>query len=147
MVGDTPIGKVTFDKIYVADDGTAESSMALAVQRFHGAMVEKWRQTRARLAAEEKARKEAERQAALAAAGPQRMSVLVPFASVIEWNGIRTKLVGTPGVVGVDVASIAGAGATVKLTYASEIEDLRNSLAGRGLQLSQVDGSWVLQPN
>lgn len=146
MFGETPIGTVTFDKIYRAEDGALDSSLKLAAQRFHGVMIDKWRQTRARLAAEERARREAERQAALAAAGPQHMSVSVPFASVVEWNAIRTRLVRTPGIVGVDVASIAGTGATVRLTYAAPLEDIRGSLAGRGLQLNQIGESWVLEP-
>ncbi len=146
MFGETPLGTVTFDKVYLAEDGTVESSLALAAQRFHGVMIDKWRVTRVKLAAEEKARKDAERRAAMAAAGPQHISVSVPFASVIEWNTIRSRLIGTPGIVAVDVASIAGSGAVVKLAYALEIPDLQSSLAGRGLQLNQVGETWVLQP-
>jgi hypothetical protein len=146
MMGDTPLGKVLFDKIYTAEDGTVDASLTLAAQRFHGVMIDKWRTTRARIAAEERARQEAERQAALAANGPQQLSVSVPFASVVEWNTIRSRLVGTPGIVSVDVASIAGTGAVVRLAYGSALPDLQSSLAGRGLQLNQVGGSWVLQP-
>jgi hypothetical protein len=145
MLGDTPIGKVTFDKVYLAEDGTLESSLVLAAQRFHGVMIEKWRQTRAKLATEERARQEAERRAALAAAGPQQVAVSVPFASVIEWNAIRNRLAGTPGIVGVDVASIAGTGAMVRLSYAVPFEEVQTALAGRGMQLNQVGDSWVLQ--
>ena len=43
MFGETPLGTVTFDKIYLAEDGTVESSLALAAQRFHGVMIDKWR--------------------------------------------------------------------------------------------------------
>jgi hypothetical protein len=145
MLGDSPLGKMTFDKIYKAEDGTVGSSLALAAQRFHAVMLDKWRVTRARLAAEERARREAERQAALGSQ-QQYVAVSVPFASVIEWNSIRSRLMGTPGVVRVDVASIAASGAVVKLAYAADLPELQTSLAGRGLQLNQVGGNWVLQP-
>jgi hypothetical protein len=143
MFGETPLGKVTFDKIYTADDKTLEASLALAAQRFHGVMLDKWRSTRARLAAEERARQQAE----LAAQGPQHLLVSVPFSSVVEWNSIRSRLDGTPGLVGVDVSSIAGTGAVVSLSYSAAVADLQSSLAGRGLLLNQVGGTWVLQPN
>jgi hypothetical protein len=147
MIGDTPLGKVTFDKIYTAEDGTMEGALLVAAQRFHGVMIEKWRATRAKLAAEERARKEAERQAALAAQGPQRLAVTVRFRSVGEWSSIKSRIAGTPGVVGVDVASIALSGAVIRVTHKASIQDLQNSLLAGGLSLNQEGGAWVIQPN
>jgi len=143
MFGETPLGKVTFDKNYTADDGTLESSLALAAQRFHGVMLDKWRTTRVKIAAEERARRLAEQQAL----GPQTISISVPFASVIEWTAIRARLVNTPGVVRVDVSSIAGSGAMVRLAYANTLDTLLSSLAGQGLQLNQNGDAWILQAN
>jgi hypothetical protein len=146
MLGDSPLGKVTFDKIYTADEGTVEASAALAAKRFHSVMLDKWRQVRLKLAAEAKARAEAEQAALAAQQGPRAVSVAVPFKNPVQWNAIRGRLMGTPGVVGVDVSSISVNGAVIRLTYASSLENLQGALAGSGLRLQQVGGRWVLQP-
>lgn len=148
MLGDSPLGKVTFDKVYTAEEGTIEASAALAAKRFHGVMLDKWRQVRLKLATEAKARAEAERAAQEAAAqqGPRAVSVAVPFKSPVQWNAIRGRLMGTPGVVGIDVSTISGNGAVIRLTYASSLQNLQGALAGSGLRLEQVGGRWVLQP-
>jgi hypothetical protein len=145
MSGDSPIGRITFDKVYKSDDGAAETSAALAAQRFHAVMTEKWRSTKAKAIAEAKAR-EAERQAAARDAGLQSVSVAVPFSGTGEWTAIRQRLMRTPGVARVDVATIAGNGAVIELAYSSGLQNLRTALAGEGLQLRQVGGTWVLQP-
>jgi hypothetical protein len=149
MLGDSPLGKVTFDKVYTADEGSIEASAALAAKRFHGVMLDKWRQVRLKMAAEARARAEAERAAQEAAAaqqGPRAVSIAVPFKSPIQWNTIRGRLMGTPGVVGVDVSTISGNGAIIRLSYVSSLENLQGALAGSGLRLQQVGGKWVLQP-
>jgi hypothetical protein len=145
MMGDSPLGRVTFDKIYKSEDGAAETSAAMAAQRFHAVMTEKWRATKAKAVAEAKAR-EAERQEAARNAGLQSMSVAVPFSGTGEWNSIRQRLLSTPGVARVDVSTIAGNGAVIQLGYSTEFQNLQTSLLGAGLQLRQVGGTWVLQP-
>jgi Uncharacterized protein conserved in bacteria (DUF2066) len=156
MSGDSPLGKVTFDKVYTADEGTVEASAALAAKRFQSAMLDRWRQVRLKVAAEAKARADAERAAAQQAAaeaesaaapqGPRAVSISVPFKSPVQWNAIRGRLVGTPGVVGVNVSSIAVDGAVIRLTYAKSLQNLQDALSGSGLRLQQVGGKWVLQP-
>jgi hypothetical protein len=145
MSGDSPLGRVTFDKVYKSEDGAVESSAALAAQRFHAVMIEKWRSTRAKAIAEAKAR-EAARLEAARAAGMRSMSVAVPFSGSGEWNAIRQRLLTTPGVARVDVSTIAGNGAVIQLGYSSGFQTLQTALLGSGLQLRQVGGTWVLQP-
>jgi hypothetical protein len=145
MVGDTPIGRVTFDKVYASEDGSIEGSAALAAQRFHAVMAEKWRATRAKAIAEAQAR-EAARLAAEQGGGLRSMSVAVPFSGAGEWNAIRERLLSTPGVTRVDISTIAGNGALIELGYASGLQNLQTALLGAGLQLRQVGGTWVLQP-
>ncbi len=90
------MGKVTFDKVFTADDGTLESAAALAAQHFHGTVLEKWRSVRLKLVAEAKARAEAQRQQAAAYAS-QSLPVVVPFSGIYQWNGIRAKLLAVGG--------------------------------------------------
>lgn len=145
MMGDSPLGKVTFDKVYTAEDGTLESAASLAAQRFNAVMVEKWRSTRLRLAAEARARAEAERQAQMQATSAS-IPVAVPFAGIHQWNSIRARIVSTRGVIGVDVSTIAEKGAVIRLAYINSLQALQDALMDNGMRLVQMRGTWVLQP-
>src|SRR5437773_1160459 len=89
MQGDSPLGRINFDKIYTADDGTPESAAATAAKRFDEVMLEKWRSVRIKMAADARARAEAEQQTRRAATS---LPVAVPFSGIYQWNGIRAKL-------------------------------------------------------
>jgi Uncharacterized protein conserved in bacteria (DUF2066) len=132
MAGTSDLGKITFDKVYTAEDGTLEASAALAATRFHQVMVEKYKSDRAKA-----------RQAD--ANRPQSIPVAVPFAGPTEWNGLRARILSTPGVVGVDVSSLAADGAVIRLVFVGDIESMQNSIQATGLQLSQVGSSWVIR--
>ena len=143
MQGDSPLGRINFDKIYSADDGTPESAAATAAKRFDDVMLEKWRSVRIKMAAEARARAEAEQQTRRAATS---LPVAVPFSGIHQWNGIRARLLATPGVIGVDVSTIADNGAVIQLAFLDSVQDLQSALSGSGLRLVQSRGTWVLQP-
>lgn len=143
MQGDSPLGKINFDKTYTAEDGTLEAAAAAAARRFDDVMLEKWRSVRLKVAAEAKARAEAEQQETRAS---RSMPVAVPFSGIYQWNGIRARLIATPGVVGVDVSTIAENGAVIQLAFVDSVQDLQQALSGSGLRLVQAGGTWVLQP-
>jgi hypothetical protein len=143
MQGDSPLGRINFDKIYTADDGTPESAAATAAKRFDDVMLEKWRSVRIKMAAEARARAEAEQQTRRAATS---LPVAVPFFGIHQWNGIRARLLATPGVIGVDVSTIADNGAVIQLAFLDSVQDLQSALSGSGLRLVQSRGTWVLQP-
>lgn len=145
MMGDSPLGKMTFDNVYTAEDGTLASAANLAAKRFHSVMLDKWRSVRLKLVAEQRARAEVERQQA-AAYSSQSLAVAVPFAGIDKWNGIRAKLLTVPGIVGIDISTIAGTGAVIKIAYANSFQALQDSLRGSGLKLVQMGRTWVLQP-
>lgn len=143
MQGDSPLGKINFDKVYTAEDGTLETAAAAAARRFDDVMLEKWRSVRLKVAAEARARAEAEQQTTRAS---RSMPVAVPFSGIYQWNGIRARLLATPGVVGVDVSTIAENGAVIQLAFVDSVQDLQQALSGSGLRLVQASGTWVLQP-
>jgi hypothetical protein len=137
--GDTPIGRVKIDKIYAGDDGTIESATLAAVNRFQAVMVAKYNSDEAKLSATEQARKNAANAVALA------IPVAVPFSSPSQWNGIRSRILATPGVRGVDVSSLGADGAVIRLLYSGGLDPLKSSFEASGLQFTQLSGSWVIQ--
>jgi hypothetical protein len=143
MQGDSPLGRINFDKTYTSEDGTIEGAAAAAARRFDEVMLEKWRSVKIKMAAEARARAEAEQQAAHASAS---LAVAVPFSGIHQWNGIRARLLSTPGVIGVDVSTIAQNGAVIRLAFLDTVETLQAALSGSGLRLVRAGGTWVLQP-
>ena len=132
MNANTPLGKITFDKTYRDESGDLLASASLATKRFHQVMVEKFRSDSSRIASGESAR--------------QTLSVAVPFSGPSDWNRVRSQILATPGVVGLDVSSLAGDGAVVKLTVTGDIITVQDSFKSGGLQLFQAGDSWVIQP-
>jgi hypothetical protein len=143
MQGESPLGRVNFDKTYTSEDGALETAAAVAARRFDEVMLEKWRSVKIKMAAEARARAEAERQATRASSS---LAVAVPFSGIHQWNGIRARLLGTPGVIGVDVSTIAQNGAVIQLAFFDSVETLQSALSGSGLRLVRAGGTWVLQP-
>lgn len=152
MTGDSPLGKVSFDKKYAAEEGTIEASTALAAGRFQGVMLEKWHSIKQRSVADSRAREDQKKQetdattAAAVAARFESLSVAVPFSGAGEWNAIRRRITSTPGVAGIDITTISGSGAVVRLSFSNSLQALRSSLQVMGLKLDQVGGTWVIQP-
>ena len=138
MNGDSPLGRIVFDKIYTAEEGTLEASAQLAANRFHTAMIEKYKQNAAKASAQAAASTQD--------SGSQSVPVAVPFSGPSEWNGIRSRILATPNVIGVDVSTLSADGAVIRLMFTSDLESLRYSMEEAGLRLSQVGGTWVIQP-
>jgi hypothetical protein len=138
MEGATALGKVKFDKIYQDDAGTLPGSAEVAVKRFHEVMAGKYKADRAKVvearATEEK----------IKAAGPRAVSVLVAFDSPSQWTGLRSRILSTPGVIGVDIASLDGNGATINMRFSGAVEDLQSSMQASGLKLERGGGGWVI---
>lgn len=134
MNANTPLGKITFDKTYRAESGDLLESSAIATKRFHQVMLEKFRADASRLAAD------------AGASNHWSFAVAVPFSGPSDWNRLRSQILSTPGVVGLDVSSLGGDGAVVKLTVSDEINIVEGSFRSNGLQLFKAGNSWVIQP-
>jgi Uncharacterized protein conserved in bacteria (DUF2066) len=140
LSGVSELGKINFDKVYTADVATPEASAALAVSRFQTVMTEKFKSNAAKVAAAADAEKQAK-----AANASQSIPVAIPFGSPSEWNGIRSRILSTPGVIGVDVSTLSGDGAVVRLMFVGQVDSMKSSFEATGLQLNRVGGSWVIQ--
>ena len=140
MSGKSPLGKLTFDKVYTAESGTLQDSVELAAMRFHEVMLDKFKSGATKAAAEQSASKAKEENNKR-----KTVSVSVPFAGPSQWNGLRSRLLSTPGILGLDVSSLAGDGAVVSLTYTGTLDEVEASLQASGLRLSRVDGALVVE--
>jgi Uncharacterized protein conserved in bacteria (DUF2066) len=131
MQGDTPLGRVLFDKTYTVESGGVAAAAQSAAQRFHRIMIQKWKQqtvTEAR----------AEVQAA-------SLNIAVPFSNPSEFSVTRGRLMSTPGVAGVDISTISGNGAIIRLSYTVPFQQLQASLQMQRMILRLHGNSWVLQ--
>jgi hypothetical protein len=137
MTGDSPLGKLSFDKVYDGETGRIEDSTALAAQRFHGVMVEKFKSGAAKVV-EQKRVSEANAR--------KTISVRVPFAGPSQWSGLRSRILSTPGVTGLDVSSLGADGAVVALTFVGTPDEVQSSMQASGLTLSNEGGGWLIVP-
>jgi hypothetical protein len=131
VVGTSPLGKITIDKIYTADTRTLIDSAALAAQRFQTLMTDKFRSDQAKAAAK-------------TSGAAQALGVSIPFSGPSQWNGLRARILSTPGVVGLDVTSLDIQGASARLLYNGAVEDLSVSFQAAGLRLDQQGTGWVI---
>ena len=135
MSGDSPVGKLGFDKGYTAENGGGIAEAAqIAALRFHEVMLQRWK-------------KQTEERPITRALPIATLPVAVSFYSNDEWASLRSRILATPGVSGVDISTISQGGAMVQLSYVSAFEQLRQSLWASGLALQNVGGTWVLQTN
>jgi hypothetical protein len=137
MAGDSPLGKLTFDKVYDGETGRVEESAALAAQRFHAVMLEKYKSGHGRVAV-------VERKRPVEGTERQTISVRIPFAGPSEWNGLRSRILSTPGVTGLDVDSLGADGAVVALTFVGTSDDMGRSMQASGLTLIRAGGGWQI---
>ena len=100
-------------------------------------MIERYKQIQAKVAAQAKVASQDQ--------ASQSVPVAVPFSGPSEWNGLRSRILATPNVIGVDVSTLSTEGAVIRLMFTSDIDTLQSSMAGAGLSLSQIGGTWVIQ--
>lgn len=136
--GDTKLGKVSFNKIFKADDGQSDSAALPAAQAFQQAILETYKEREAKIAAAEDAAKNANKS--------QSMAVAVPFSSPREWNAIRSRILTTPNVIGVDLSTLSAEGAVIRLMFTHSVEELQGNMQRVGLNLGQFGATWVIQP-
>ena len=74
------------------------------------------------------------------------LSVRVPFSGPSEWNGLRSRILSTPGVTGLDVSTLGADGAVVSLTFVGTPEDMQSSMQASGLNLSRGGDGWQISP-
>lgn len=66
------------------------------------------------------------------------------FSSIAQWNDIRSQLLDTPGVEGVEISSMSARGASINLRYPGGGEKLSEALGRQGLVLRNTGNAWRL---
>lgn len=79
------------------------------------------------------------------AGGGEAVSFEARFAGLGQWNEMRTQLLDTPGVEGLEIVGASETSAMVSLRYPSGVRGLANALGGRGLVLLDDGSGLVLQ--
>ena len=135
MTGESPVGQLGFDKSYAAENGGGVAEAAgIAASRFHEVMLLRWKKMN-------------EARPITQALPIATLPVAVSFFTTEEWSALRSRILATPGVSGVDISTISQGGAIVQLSYVSGFEQVRQALWQAGLALQNVGGTWVLQAN
>lgn len=81
-----------------------------------------------------------------ALAGPgDAVHLQVEFTGHGQWNDIRRELLETPGIDDVRVEAISARSADVSLKFPGGAEPLAERLAGQGLRMQNIGGSWSLR--
>jgi hypothetical protein len=135
--GETKLGRVTVNKVYMPEEGGAVPVETTAVTAFQAMLVKTYRDVAAKLAAEEAAR---------SANTTQSLSVSVPFTSPREWNAIRSRILATPNVRGVDLSTLNADGAVIRLVFTRTVEELQMNMQAAGLNLASAGSAWIIQP-
>ena len=139
--GETRLGKVLFNKIYKSDDGQAQTAAPVAIRKFQSLLEDTYKKRQAQIAAAKAAEEEAKN-----ANRTQSLAVAVPFSSPRQWNAIRSRILAAPNVTGVDVSSLSGDGAVIRLNFTRGLPALQDNMQRVGLSLSQLGSTWVIQP-
>ena len=124
------------NKIYQPDEAGAATAETIAVAAFQAMVVKTYREAADRLAAEE---------AALSANTTQSLAVTVPFTSPREWNAIRSRILTTPNVTGVDLSTLNTDGALIRLVFTRTVEELQLNMQAAGLNLANNGSAWIIQ--
>ncbi len=74
------------------------------------------------------------------------ITVAIPFDSFGEWNMIRSRIQQTYGVGDVQIDSLSAGGGIVRINYDGSLQEFSEELRRSGLVLSEVGGTWVIQP-
>jgi hypothetical protein len=135
--GETKLGRVTVNKVYMPEEGGAVPVETTAVTAFQAMLVKTYRDVAEKLAAEEAAR---------SANTTQSLSVSVPFTSPREWNAIRSRILATPNVRGVDLSTLNADGAVIRLVFTRTVEELQMNMQAAGLNLASAGSAWIIQP-
>lgn len=132
LEGSGPAGPVALKESFAGGSDPLAVAQA-AVGSFLAQIEEQWKESQA-------ARPDGVTGAAVGAA----VRLSVTFAGLSEWQALRARLAGLPGVGGIEIEALNARGALLSLHYAGTGEELAGIFAGAGMELANAGDHWVL---
>ena len=80
--------------------------------------------------------------------GAAQLPVLVPIARLGDLAQVKQNTLAAPGVLRVDVISLARGAANIQIVFHGTLPDLQNALRAKNLNITQdpLSGNWVMRP-
>ncbi len=130
--GDTGFGFLDVVRTYQSSGMEIDVATLGAAQYIQGLLEEAWKNQRAEVTVPTELL--------------NAITVAIPFDSLAEWNTIRSRIEQTYGVGSVEIDSLSARGGIVRISYEGALQQLSDELRIQGLVLSEVSGTWVIQP-
>lgn len=153
LAGEDASGPILLKRTYRVSDGDVAYTSELAAVVALGVLEGRWKAVKsgttsgvaesAALAPEQPAW--AAGDAFSGASGGESVVFIAEFSSPDQWNEIRTQILDTPGVDGVNISSATERNADVALRYPGGAQALANAIGARGLSLINLGSGWVLR--
>lgn len=147
LVGQDAVGPINLKRHYKMQDGDVAYTSELAAVVALGVLEGRWKAIKT------------QRTGAVAAAPPverpawsadnngtgQTVRFVAEYSTLAQWNEIRAQLLDTPGVEGLEIATVSARNADVTLSFPGGPAALANALGGRGLSLGDTGAGWTLR--
>lgn len=137
LVGTDAIGPINLKRAYRITDGDVAYAMDYAAVVSLGILEGRWKAM------------EANARGGTGVMTSTGIPVLVQaeFASLNEWNDLRSQLLETPGVEDLDIQSVSASSALISLRFPGGGDQLARTLASQGMTLQNTGGGWLLKAN
>jgi hypothetical protein len=151
LAGRDAVGPLSLQRTHRIVDNDLQFTSELAAVVALGVLEGRWKALKSRGKAEV-ASLDTERGGGLVTSAPapaelgiDSVRMTVEFRGLSQWQQVRSKIAGLPGVEDLEVSQMTARGAAVSLRYPGGAERLGEELAAQGLSLSSQGGEWVLQ--
>ena len=148
LAGRDAAGVFNLKRSYRLFDGDVAYAMELAAVVSLGIIEGRWKSLKSRggySAAEVAAAVNGGGTGGAGAAAGESVHIEAEFSSLGEWNSIRERLEGTPGVANVEIAAVSARGADLAVSFPGGGGMLASALSARGLSLRDLGGAWLLR--
>ncbi len=150
LAGQDAVGPILLKRNYRLQDGDVAYTSELAAVVALGVLEGRWKSLKGAPASDQPAESQPAWSAGgapMAGAGGERILLIAEFNSLAQWNDIRSQLLDTPGVEELDISTVSARNADVALRFPGGAQSLANAIGGRGLNLANSGGGWILRAN
>ncbi len=136
LTGQDAVGPIHLKRRYRIDGGDLDYTMEYAAVVSLGIVEGRWKATNVQ-----------NRGGLAVLSGPaEAVELVVEFQGRGQWEDVRRRIAGLPGVEGIDVMSLSARNAVLSLRYPGGARQLAGALSGQGLNMTDAGGTWVLRP-